>query len=58
VVIHSGRIAINKAVELERTRKRMTTIRGYDVNASTTVKFITADAIVLAMSDGDPMRIP
>jgi hypothetical protein len=58
VVIHSGRVAIKKAVTEERTMKRKTTTRGDDVNASTTVRFMNADATVLAMSEGDPIRIP
>ena len=58
VVIQSGRVAIKKAVAVERTIKRKTTTRGDDVNARTTVKFMNADATVLAISDGDPIRIP
>jgi hypothetical protein len=58
VVIQSGRVAIKRTVTLERTVKRKITTRGDDVNASTTVRFITADATVLAMSEGDPIRIP
>lgn len=58
VVIQSGRIAINKTVTLDNAVKRKTITRGDDVNARTTVKFISADATVLAISEGDPIRIP
>ena len=37
-------------------RKMIT--RGDDVNARSTIEFMHIDATVLAMSDGDPIRMP
>jgi hypothetical protein len=58
VVIHSGRVAIKRAVALERAAMRKMITRGDDVNARSTIEFMHIDATVLAMSDGDPIRMP
>ena len=58
VVAHNGNVAIAMTTTADNTTKRTKTVFGDVVRARTTKTFITAEATVLAIRDGEPKRMP